>query len=273
MRYVQKHLTSGELRRLQLVQAALLKEFDRVCRLCGIKYIIGSGTLLGAVRYKGFIPWDDDIDVEMLREDYEKFRKVAGNQLNKDVFFQDHKTDRRYPWLYAKLRMNGTSAVRLGQEHLKMHSGVFIDIFPRDPLPDHERGRLQYENAAKICRKILYARVAKKTAEQPLARLGWTVVSAIPKSIPFGIVSLLQKGVNPDSAKRVRSYGYHGRYETEGYDKRWFTELTELEFEGGKYYAPADWDGYLAFVYGADYMTPPPASERTGTAPLSSFYF
>lgn len=273
MHHVQKHLKPSELKRLQSVQTALLKEFDRVCRLHGIKYIIGSGTLLGAVRYKGFIPWDDDIDVEMLREDYEAFRKVAGKELSKEVFFQDHKTDRHYPWLYGKLRMNGTSAVRLGQEHLKMHSGVFIDIFPRDPLPNHEIGRLYYECVAKICRKILYARVGKVTADRPLARLGWRIVGIIPKAVPFGIVYLLRKGVNPGGAKKVRSYGYHGRYETQGYDKRWFVELTELEFESGKYYAPADWDGYLTFVYGADYMTPPPESERTGTAPLSSFYF
>lgn len=273
MRYTQKHLTARELRRLQLVQIALLKEFDRVCRACGIKYIIGSGTLLGAVRYKGFIPWDDDIDVEMLREEYEKFSRVAKQELNEAVFFQDHKTDCNFPWLYGKLRMRGTSAVRLGQEHLKMQDGVFIDIFPRDPVSDQESRRLLYETVAKLCRKILYARVAKVTAESLKARLAWKLVSLIPKTVPFEIEYLLRKSLDSDHAKRVRSYGYHGRYETEGYDKRWFTELTELEFEGGTYYAPADWDGYLTFVYGADYMTPPPVSERTGTAPLSSFYF
>ena len=258
---------------MQLVQTALLREFDRVCRLGGIKYIIGSGTLLGAVRYKGFIPWDDDIDVEMLREEYEKFSRIAKQELNEAVFFQDHKTDRNFPWLYGKLRMHGTRAVRLGQEHLRMHSGVFIDIFPRDPLPNQEIGRMFYETMAKLCRKILYARVAKVTAQTLKARLGWKVVSLIPKTVPFGIAYLLRKSLDSDRAERVRSYGYHGRYETEGYDKRWFTELTEMEFEGGTYYAPADWKGYLTFVYGADYMTPPPLSERTGTAPLSSFYF
>lgn len=266
-------MTPSELRRLQLVQTALLQEFDRVCRLYGIKYIIGSGTLLGAVRYKGFIPWDDDIDVEMLREDYEKFRSIANKSLHEKVFFQDHKTDPHFPWLYGKLRMHGTRAVRLGQEHLKMHSGVFVDIFPRDPVPNNDSGRILYESVAKLCRKILYARVAKVTAESSKARLGWAVASMVPKVIPFAIAYLLRKCIDSNTAKRVRSYGYHGRYETEGYDKQWFTELIEIEFEGGVYYAPADWDGYLRFVYGADYMIPPPVSERTGTAPLSSFYF
>lgn len=268
-----KRMTPDELRRLQLLQAELLREFDRICRLHGIKYIIGSGTLLGAVRHQGFIPWDDDIDVEMLREDYEAFLRAAPGELDKRMFFQDRRTDRRYPWLYGKLRMNGTSAVRQGQEHLKMHNGVFIDVFPRDPVPNSAAGKRVFEFAAKICRKILYARVMRVSAPTALGRLGWTAVSLIPAAVPFGVERLLRGSVNGARAARVRSYGYHGRYETEGYDKRWFTELTELPFEGGTYYAPASWDSYLSFVYGGDYMTPPPESERVGTAMLSSFYF
>lgn len=268
-----KRMTPEELRQMQLIQIELLREFDRVCRLRGIKYIIASGTLLGAVRYQGFIPWDDDIDVEMLREDYEAFLKAAGQDLDKRMFFQDHRTDRGYPWLYGKLRMNGTSAVRVGQERLKMHSGVFIDIFPRDPMPNRAAGRKSFELVGKLCRKILYARVMRTSAVTAWGRLGWTILSAVPKAVPFAAESLLRRLVSPRKAARVRCYGYHGRYETEGYDKRWFTDLTELPFEGGTYYAPADWHGYLSFVYGPDYMTPPPEAERIASSPMSSFYF
>lgn len=266
-------MTSSELRRMQQIQVELLREFDRVCRRHGIKYIIASGTLLGAVRHQGFIPWDDDIDIEMLREDYEAFLRAAKGDLSPEMFFQDHRTDREYPWLYGKLRMNGTSAVRVGQEHLKMHSGVFIDIFPRDPMPNSAGGRRAFEWAARACRKVLYSRVMKVAAKSAPERLGWTLLSLIPERVPFGVERLLRGCVRLEKSARVRCYGYHGRYETEGYDKRWFTDLTELLFEGGSYYAPADWDGYLTFVYGADYMTPPPEPERVGTSPLSSYYF
>jgi len=268
-----KEMTPEDLRRMQMIQLELLKELDRICRLHGIHYIIASGTLLGAVRHQGFIPWDDDIDVEMLREDYEAFLKEAQTDLNPGMFFQDCRTDREYPWLYGKLRMNGTRAVRVGQEHLKMHSGVFIDVFPRDPMPNSAGGKRLYECVAMVCRKILYARVRRAVAPTALSRLGWTLVNAVPKAIPFGVVRMLRRSVDPRKADRVRCYGYHGRYETEGYDKRWFTELTELSFEGGSYFAPSDWDGYLSFVYGADYMTPPPESQREGMSPLSSFQF
>ena len=85
-------LSQEEFRRLQLVELCILKEFDRVCRENKINYTISCGTLLGAVRHKGFIPWDDDADISMLREDYEKFRKVA-NQMDPDIcFFQDHRS-------------------------------------------------------------------------------------------------------------------------------------------------------------------------------------
>lgn len=273
MKYAAKHMTPEELRRMQLIQIELLRELDRVCRLHGIRYIIASGTLLGAVRYQGFIPWDDDIDVEMLREDYEAFRKAAGRDLDKRMFFQDHRTDRGYPWLYGKLRMNGTSAVRVGQEHLNMHSGVFIDIFPRDPMPDSAMGKKSFERIARICRKILYARVMRVSAATARGRLGWTIVSMVPKAVPFAVERLLRRCAGPEKTARVRCYGYHGRYEAEGYDRRWFTELTELSFEGSAYYAPADWHGYLSHVYGPDYMTPPPEAKRTASSPVSSFYF
>lgn len=268
-----KEMTQSELRRMQRIQVELLRELDRVCRLHNIKYIIASGTLLGAVRHQGFIPWDDDIDVEMLREDYEAFRRAAETDLDPRMFFQDARTDREYPWLYGKLRMNGTSAVRAGQEHLKMHSGVFIDIFPRDPMPNSNWGKRIYELAALICRKTLYARVRCVSASTALGRLGWTLLSRVPKAVPFGVERALRQSADPRRAVRVRCYGYHGRYETEGYDKRWFTELIELPFEGSAYYAPADWHGYLTFVYGPDYMTPPPEAERRGSAMLSSYNF
>jgi lipopolysaccharide cholinephosphotransferase len=263
-------MTPEELRKMQLIQIELLREFDRVCRKHGIRYIIASGTLLGAVRYGGFIPWDDDIDIEMLRSDYEKFSRAA-NEMNERIFFQTHKSDKAYPWLYGKLRMNGTAAVRVGQEHMKMHSGVFVDVFPRDPMPGSECGRQMFEFIAKTVRKILYSRVMCAAAATVPERVAWHAARLIPKRIPFAIAWVMRKLFNEERSRFVRCMGYHGRYETEGYDRRWFTELTEVEFEGGMYYAPADRHGYLKFVYGSDYMTPPPENARTISSPLSSY--
>ena len=112
-------LTPEQIRTMQLLELDMLKELDRVCRENGIMYTIFGGTLLGAVRHKGFIPWDDDADVCMLRGEYEKFKRVA-NQLNPEIcFFQDHTTDPEYRWGYGKLRRTGTTYIRAGLEHIK----------------------------------------------------------------------------------------------------------------------------------------------------------
>ena len=97
-------VTGEDLKRLQNIQLELMSEFDRVCRKHNIKYTITCGTLLGAIRHKGFIPWDNDADISMLREDYEHFKKVA-NELDPEIcFFQDHDTDPGYLWGYGKIK-------------------------------------------------------------------------------------------------------------------------------------------------------------------------
>ena len=127
-----------ELDRIHSVQLEMLAELDRICRKYNIKYIISGGTLLGAVRDGKFIPWDDDIDVRMDRAEYIKFANVCNQELDTDrFFFQDHNTDPNYPWYYGKMRYNHSHYTRVGQEHLNMHDGIFIDIMPADGLPNN----------------------------------------------------------------------------------------------------------------------------------------
>lgn len=110
----QKQLSKEELRRMQLLELDMISELDRVCRKHDISYVIYGGTLLGAVRHKGFIPWDDDADIAMLREDYKKFQKYAKELDPAICYFQDHDTEPEYIWGYAKVRRTGTRLVRAG---------------------------------------------------------------------------------------------------------------------------------------------------------------
>jgi len=106
-------------------------EYDRICRKHNIKYSMEGGTLLGAVKYRDYVPWDDDIDVIMLRSEYEKFLKVALTELNKDFFLQSYNNVPQFPLNYAKLCYNGAKICDYDYSHLQeMHHGVFIDIFP-----------------------------------------------------------------------------------------------------------------------------------------------
>ena len=124
---------SADTREHQLALLTLLKEFDRVCRLVGVKYTLFAGTLLGSVRHKGFIPWDDDLDVMMLREDYDKFLSQAGKYLDSTVFFLQKEFTEHWPMFFSKLRLNGTACIE--KYHPKdpdIHQGIYIDIFIKE---------------------------------------------------------------------------------------------------------------------------------------------
>ena len=118
------------------VQLRLLARFDGVCRRHGLTYFAGGGTLLGAVRHGGYIPWDDDIDLFMLREDYDRLVAV-GAAFSAPFFLQTAYNDVRYSRGHAQLRLDGTTAILAGERgHYRFHQGIFIDVFPLDFVPD-----------------------------------------------------------------------------------------------------------------------------------------
>lgn len=117
----------------QQVMLEILKVIHSICVKNGIKYTLIAGTLLGAVRHKGFIPWDDDCDIAMLRPDYERFLEIAARELPKEYFLQTQKTDPNYPLFFAKVRKNSTLLIETGETgEENYHHGVFVDIFPFD---------------------------------------------------------------------------------------------------------------------------------------------
>lgn len=271
MKSVQKVMTPEELRKMQLVQLEIFKDFDRVCRENNIKYIMDAGTLLGAIRHKGFIPWDDDIDIRMLRSEYEKFYKIANDQLSDNIFFQNYRNDSKYPWIYSKVRMKGTRAVRVGQEKMGMKDGVFIDVFPCDGVPSDTKELKKHSKDAKFCRKVLYARVAQYSKDKLPERLFWHLVCLIPKSYIYKKVESLAEKYNEKNCSRVGCIGWHAPKDVNGFKMEYFTELTELEFEGNMFWAPKDWDGFLRYSFGDDYMTPPPKDKQVASSPLSYY--
>ena len=138
-------LSGEELRKLQLVEYELICEVDRICKKNNIQYTLYAGTLLGAVRHQGFIPWDDDADIAFLPEEYEKFFEACKRDLNTEKFFlQDYRTDEYYRWGYAKLRRNNSAFIREGQEHMKYHNGICIDLFSLYSVPDNRLLRKIY---------------------------------------------------------------------------------------------------------------------------------
>lgn len=276
----QKILSNEELRRLQLIELQLLREFDRVCRENDICYVIAFGSMLGAVRHKGFIPWDDDIDVVLLRKDYEKFKKVSDQLDSKICFFQDNSTDPDYLWGYGKIRKTGTVYVRAGQEHIKSKTGIFMDVFPLDDVPQSLVGCVIQDIKCFFIRKILWSKVGFKNSKG-LTRFLFFFMKKIKTDTCF---KALKKLETPDSYcnnKRVRilmmpcdgkANPKNGLKERYGFKKEWITDRKEYLFEGYKFFGTQDYDAFLKYLFD-DYMSPPPENCRGQHSPVSILDF
>jgi len=263
-------LTAEELRKLQLVQIEMLIELDRICRKNNIKYSLDGGTLLGAVRHNGFIPWDDDIDIIMLREEYEKFFKICKTELNTDKFFlQDFRTDKFYCNGFSRIRRLGSTFSRLGHEHMKYQQGIFIDIFVLDNVPEGKISREFHKAFCFILRKMLWAKSAKKIHPNILMRWWYWLLSLIPRDFSFYLLNKIAKKYNKKETKLVSHYTHpypskdRCKY---GVPRVFLNEFIELTFEGKKFMAVKEYDKYLTMLYN-DYMTLPPEDKRKGHMP------
>ena len=271
-------LSKKDFRRMQLIELDLLAELDRVCRLHNISYTLCSGSMLGAIRHHGIIPWDDDIDVCMLREEYERFKSVGIKDLDGQIcFFQDHTTDPDYRWGFAKLRRKGTTYIRTGQEHCKYKTGIFIDIIPYDDIPHLLFFQILQDRFCFCLRKILWSEVGKEN-EKGFLKLWYKILSLIPKVFVYKLLDLCIVKNNLRTNNRVRGllfpapgeeYGstleLSKRY---GMPKKWFLNRCEYEFEGIKVFGIKDYDEYLRYKFG-DYLKLPPLEKRKGNAPVS----
>lgn len=261
-KYQQVKLSPQQLRQMHLIQLDMLLEVDRICRIYDINYIVSGGTLLGAVRNQGFIPWDDDIDVRMLRDDYDKFCDVCKNELDKDKYFlQTHKTDPNYIWYYGKIRRKGTEYVRTGQEHLKMITGVFIDIISSDKVPSSRIFMNIFCCCCFVAKKILYSRVGYRNERNLFFRLIYLLLHFIPCKFAFFCLDSLSKIGRSIDSPIAASFAFVSKSESKPLIK-WHTERIELMFEGHKIFAPKDYDGWLSSNYGNNYMKLPPIEER-----------
>lgn len=275
-----KELTNLELRRMQQLQLGMMVEFDRLCKQEGIHYAICCGTLLGAVRHRGYIPWDDDADIAMLREEYEKFKKVAYKLDHSICFFHDHSTDSEYRWGYGKLRRTGTKYIRLGQEHINSKTGVYVDIFPLDDIPRSIVGQMINDVECFFWRKVLYSEVGRVAADSNLIQKGiYTLLSQIPTDVVFEKMKHITNKSNNRTDNRVRIllfpslgvlYVKNPLKDRFGMPKAWFKQIKRYDFEGVRLDGIRDYDAFLKYMYD-DYMTLPPKEERRAKVLVSDY--
>ena len=254
------------LRDAQMLMVDILKEVHNICERHGLKYFLDAGTLLGAARHKGFIPWDDDMDIGMIREDYEKFIEIAKNELPEHLFLQTFETDDKYD-IYqvpCKIRYNGTILIEKGiAENEDMHNGVYIDVFPYDSLP---KKKFVYKIQRTLSYNILksFVRIREKPKKLSMKnRITFTFYSIVRAMFPYKIRKKFFDFLVSwnDVNSPYMGYGLDTIWSEYVYKKTDYYELKKLEFEGNYFYAPKNYDAILTQLYG-DYMTLPKEEDR-----------
>lgn len=241
----------------QQALCTLLREFDRVCRALDIPYVLFAGTLLGAVRHQGFIPWDDDLDVILLREDYERFLREAEGLLDPDKFYLQKEFSRHWPVFFSKLRLNQTTCLeKFHPKDPEIHQGIYMDIFPCD-------------NACKSAPGIALQFFASKVViAKSLDVRGYDTDSRIKKGfmafcrlLPMEPFLRLTKGGDRDSGL-VHSFLSAASKGTKNvFSRSFFEQRTEGLFEGERYPIPVRFAQMLETIYG-DYQRLPPPEQR-----------
>lgn len=259
--------SSSEIRRLQLEELSVLDELDRICKKHGLRYYLTAGTLLGAVRHGGFIPWDDDVDVAMPRKDYDKLFKICQTDLHENFFYQNEKTERLHTFFFAKIRKNGTHVTEHLLNGVDIHDGCYVDIFPLDKCPDSPRLANLYFKTVRIFNCAIISKVSpdfKDEYTKRSAKLAYGLLKRLPFPLLRWLRHLTRKffGLISSGKTLATVAGSHG-YPRESYKASWFSESVDLTFECKKYPAPKEYDALLTNMYGS-YMTPPPDDEQSG---------
>lgn len=253
-----RKLTSDEYKSVIL---NILIKIDKICRENGFNYTIAFGTLLGAVRHKGFIPWDDDIDIFMPREDYAKIGEYLINHPETGLNYID--ISNRNDDIYYPAKVCDVSTV-INRESTFVHVdgyGAYIDIFPLDYLPNDERKRKKY------MKKALYnERLVQHSAKTPIK--GRNIVHSAAVRLAnvyahfYNTQKLLRKMHAEFAKNSLVKTDYVGVPYLYDLHADCFRDRTELEFEGHMFYAPIDYTGVLLSSYGESYMELPPENER-----------
>jgi lipopolysaccharide cholinephosphotransferase len=261
-------LCGGEtLRRVQLIQLEMLIEIDRVCRKHNLKYNIAFGSFLGAVRHKGFIPWDDDADINMPYEDYKRLTEIIDSEIDGEKYyfrFQDKEEDCNIT--FAHLKRNGTVYTKPNREGFKYHPGVFVDICP---LFNGAPNIFLHVPHTLICwffRTACWAHIGANSEKKFIKRLYYQQLAKIGNKKAYSFFLRCAAIFKKPSDKMAFFNGLDRSPYNIGFVKReCFDDPIEVEFEGHKFLAPPNIEDVLRYCYGDDYSLFPPVKYRRPT--------
>lgn len=236
---------------LHEVQYQMLQYFDELCTNQGIRYCMGAGTLLGAVRHRGFIPWDDDIDVYMSLEDAKKLEKSFHSE---DYFLQTPETDPESSYIMLRLRINGTYMPQPPVDPVvNIHKGVWMDIFVyTDAGKSNAAKKLQLQ----LMRLLQSYRCRWYHAKAHPERKVHVFLTKLPSSLALSIDHCLLSAIQALGSEKSEDAFVMEVSEPYFLPKRYYENVVRYPFEGGEFWGVQDYDSYLSSLYGSDYMTP-----------------
>lgn len=276
---------SKKMKEVWAVELDLLMEFDRVCKKYDIKYCADGGTLLGAVRHKGFIPWDDDIDIAMLRSEYEKLNEVASKEFKSPYFWQTEETDPGSARGHAQFRNSNTTGMLLseykGKRNNNFNQGIFIDIFPFDTIVEDDK-KLIEQDKKRMELRFKYTNILDsvdqfygkpwidgsgkkhRNIRKFIRRIKYKMTGESYKKVYDQFIDEITKYNNFDDSEFVVNFCMPLPIKHSTRFREDFNELKMMDFEFLKLPVFKNYDRNLKFSYGNDYMTPIQASTEHG---------
>lgn len=261
---------SAEMKKIWAVELDLLAEFARVSAENGLKWFVHAGTMLGAVRHQGFIPWDDDIDVVMPRKDYDHLCKLAPTAFSQPYFFQSEDTDRYFARTFSRLRNSGTTAILENERPSRypFNQGIFIDIFPMDHVPaDPEERKRYYQEISLLNAKAVQWRTMihfyrPKTGKGMAKRMSYWLKHLYFKYVSKGGYRIfLDKHYERITRYNTVETGWEGesiipRLGRQLWRSEWVKETMMVPFEMLMVPVPVHYEECLTASFGAEWRTP-----------------
>ena len=262
-----------DLIELKKVQLKILDYIDKFCKKNNINYWIDCGTLLGAIRHKGYIPWDDDIDIGMLREDYEKFRVLFNKNNTSKYKFHCYENDDNWYYTFGKV-LDESTLLYEPDENGQIKTAIFVDVFVYDNVPNDQRTIEKMFNYRDIFQKLNYLQVLKKFFTPEKQKYNFIrypfhlFMQLFPKRyfVKKGIQNC--KKYNDIDCDKVGNFTSVTRMVG---DKSIFKSFVDVEFEGNIYKAPIGYDEWLKSFYG-DYMQLPPKEKQVSHHSFVAYY-
>lgn len=264
---------SETLLQLQTVQVEILDEFKKVCEKHHLRYYLFFGTLLGAARHKGFIPWDDDVDVAMPREDYDRFIRIAKNELAENYYLESAETIDDCTLRWAKVRKKNTLYVMNPISYNKRPEnerplGIFIDVFPLDRTTDKSfRGADWRMRLCGLISGHLYHQRVNDIPHQQVS-LKMKTINGILQLFTVKQLKSMMKRLMLGSGNRYVVMAGGDTIEHLVYPVECFEPAAKLLFGSSRYAVPKDYDRLLRIMYGDDYMELPPVEKRITHHPI-----